>query len=119
MDFLIAGSKVATPKELTVSIQTLDSGSSGRNANGDMVRDILGRKTKLDAKWGPLNTSEVSLILRLIDAAFFTVRYLDPQEGGLITKSFYCGDSSTPVYSWNAKFSKMMWQGLSVPFIEM
>ena len=49
MDFLIAGSKVATPKELTVSIQTLDSGSSGRNANGDMVRDILGRKTKLDA----------------------------------------------------------------------
>nr|DAO72898.1 MAG TPA: protein of unknown function (DUF3903) [Caudoviricetes sp.] len=27
MDFLIAGSKVATPKELTVSIQTLDSGS--------------------------------------------------------------------------------------------
>lgn len=52
MDFLIAGSKVATPKELTVSIQTLDSGSSGRNANGDMVRDILGRKTKLDANGG-------------------------------------------------------------------
>lgn len=119
MEFLLSGSIVATPKELTVSIQTLDSGSSGRNANGDMVRDIIGRKTKLDAKWGPLNTSEVSLILRLIDAASFSIRYFDPQEGGLITRTFYCGDRSIPVYSWNAKLSKMMWQGLTVPFIEM
>ncbi len=118
MDFLIAGNKVKIPNELTVSVQTLDSGSSGRNANGDMVRDIIGRKTKLDVKWGPLNTAEVSLILRLIDAAFVTVRYLDPQEGGLITKTFYCGDRSIPVYSWNSKYLAMMWQGLNVPFIE-
>lgn len=118
MDFIISGSKVATPKELSVSIQTLDSGSSGRNANGEMVRDILGSKTKLDVKWGPLDTSEVSLILRLFDSAFFTVRYLDPKEAGLITKTFYCGDRTVPVYSWNAKFSKMMWQGLSVSLIE-
>ena len=108
-----------TPKELTVSIQTLDSGSSGRNANGDMVRDIIGRKTKLEAKWGPLNTSEVSLILRLINSSSFSIRYLDPQEGGMITKNFYCGDRSVPVYSWNPKLEKMMWQGLSVPLIEM
>ena len=118
MDFLISGSNVVTPKELSVSIQTLDSGSGGRNANGDMVRDILGRKTKLDVKWGPLEISEVSLILRLIDSAFFTVRYFDPQEAGLITKTFYCGDRVVPVYSWNEKFSKMMWQGLSVSLIE-
>lgn len=118
MDFLISGSKVATRKELSVSIQTLDSGSSGRNANGDMVRDILGKKTKLDLKWGPLDTAKVSLILRLIDSPFFSVRYLDPQEGGLITKTFYCGDRSIPVYSWNEKFSNMMWQGLTVSLIE-
>ena len=118
MDFLISGSNVVTSKELSVSIQTLDSGSSGRNANGDMVRDILGRKTKLDVKWGPLEISEVSLILRLIDSAFFTVRYFDPQEAGLITKTFYCGDRVVPVYSWNEKFSKKMWQGLSVSLIE-
>lgn len=118
MEFIIAGNKVKMPKEISVSIQTLDSGSSGRNANGDMVRDILAKKTKIDAKWGPLNTSEVSLILRAIDSAFFDIRYFDPQEGGLITKSFYCGDRSIPVYSWNNKFSTMMWQGLSVPFIE-
>lgn len=118
MEFIIAGNKVKMPKEISVSIQTLDSGSSGRNANGDMVRDILAKKTKIDAKWGPLNTSEVSLILRLIDSSFFTIRYFDPQEAGLITKTFYCGDRTAPVYSWNEKYLEMMWQGLSVPFIE-
>ncbi|MBD9846478.1 hypothetical protein IHP33_12180 [Enterococcus faecalis] len=119
MEFLIDNNKVKMPKELSVNIQTLDSGSSGRNANGTMVRDIIAKKTKLDVKWGPLSTSEVSLILRLIDRSSFSIRYFDPQEGGMITKKFYCGDRSTPVYSWNDIFSAMMWQGLSVPFIEM
>lgn len=119
MEFLIDGNKVKTPKELSVSIQTLDSGSSGRNANGTMVRDIIAKKTKLDVKWGPLNISEVSLILRLIDRPSFSIRYFDPQEGGMLTKQFYCGDRSAPVYSWNDRYSKLMWQGLTVPFIEM
>lgn len=118
MEFLIAGSKVKIPKEMVVGIQTLDSSSTGRNANGDMVRDVLGKKTKLDIVWGPLNTSEVSLILRLIDPSFFTVRYMDPQEGKLITKTFYCGDRSIPVYSWHPNFEASMWNGLTVSFIE-
>ena len=40
------GVTVKTPKEFSVSISTIDADSSGRNANGEMVRDVIAQKTK-------------------------------------------------------------------------
>ena len=42
------GVTVKTPKEFSVSISTIDADSSGRNANGEMVRDVIAQKTKLN-----------------------------------------------------------------------
>lgn len=58
------GVTVKTPKEFSVSISTIDADSSGRNENGEMVRDVIAQKTKLNIKWGPLSDSEVSDILQ-------------------------------------------------------
>ena len=61
------GVTVKTPKEFSVSISTIDADSSGRNENGEMVRDVIAQKTKLNIKWGPLSDSEVSDILQRIN----------------------------------------------------
>lgn len=37
----INGVTVKTPKEFSVDISTIDADSSGRNANGEMVRDVI------------------------------------------------------------------------------
>lgn len=114
----IGGTTVNPPKSFSVGLQTIDSDTSGRNASGNMVRDIITEKVKLECEWGPLSDSETSFILKKVKSAFFAVTYPDPEVGGMVTKTFYVGDRSTPSYSWNDKFKEMKWEGLSMNFIE-
>lgn len=67
----IAGAVVKTPKSFVVGLQDIDNDSSGRNANGKMVRDVIAKKVKLDIEWGPLSDSEASTILSRINGSFF------------------------------------------------
>lgn len=113
----IGGSSVKPPRNFTATVQTIDADSSGRNANGDMIRDVITRKIKLDCEWGPLSDSEISLLLNAVEPTFFSVTYPDPKDG-MVTKIFYVGDRSAPSYSWNNKYSALKWEGLSMNFIE-
>lgn len=112
------GTTVKTPKEFSVSISDIDADSSGRNANGEMVRDVIAQKTKISIKWGPLSDVEISNILQKINKPFFVVVYPDPQIGRQRSKTFYAGDSTMPSYSWNDKFQAMKWENLSINLIE-
>ncbi|ODJ54791.1 DUF6711 family protein [Brochothrix thermosphacta] len=114
----IAGAVVKTPKSFVVGLQDIDNDSSGRNANGKMVRDVIAKKVKLDIEWGPLSDSEASAILSRINGSFFSVNYPDPLAGGQVTKTFYAGDRTIPSYSWNDKYKSMKWEGVTVNFIE-
>ncbi|WP_430599368.1 DUF6711 family protein [Enterococcus sp. DIV0179] len=111
----VNGTNVKTPKKFVVGIQAID-GESGRNANGDMIRDYITTKRKLDLEWPPLTDSEISTLLKSVMSPFFQVTYPDPMEGKIITKTFYVGDRNSPTYSWNDKLPK--WEGLSMNFIE-
>lgn len=113
----INGATVKSPQELQVTLQTIDADSTGRNANGDMVRDIIAKKIKLDCNWGPLSNIEIQTLLNAVDGSFFSVTYPDPQKG-MTTKTFYVGDRTAPIYSFNPKFNKIMWQNLAMNFIE-
>ncbi|MGL9969422.1 DUF6711 family protein [Enterococcus sp. DIV1420a] len=114
----INGISVRYPKEFAVGLQTIDADSSGRNANGEMVRDVIAEKTKLTMKWGPLSDSEVSSLLQSVKSSFFQVEYPDPVIGRQRIKVFYVGDRTAPSYSWNSKFEELKWEGLSMDFIE-
>lgn len=112
----INGVSVKTPKSLKVLVQDVD-GQSTRNAAGRMVRDRIAVKRKLECEWGPLSQSEIATLYNAMSGAFFNVMYTDPQNGQT-SKVFYAGDRSSPIYSFNPKFQQMMWQGLSVNFVE-
>lgn len=114
----INGVSVKAPKEFNYGLQTIDSDSSGRNAKGNMVRDVITEKVKLECTWGPLSMAEIASILSRVDASFFSVTYPDAKTGGMTTKTFYVGDRSAPSYSWNDAFKAIEWSGLSMNFIE-
>lgn len=114
----INGVSVKTPQKCTVGLQTIDADSSGRNAKGKMVRDVITQKVKIELEWGSLSDSEISIILTKVKANFFSVTYPDPEVGGMATKTFYVGDRTAPSYSWHDKYKAMKWQGLSMNFIE-
>ena len=77
---IINGVAVKPPKSFQVDIQDID-GETGRNANGDMVRDRITTKRKLDCEWGMLTQDEMSQLLNAVSPEFFTVSYPDPMLG--------------------------------------
>ena len=67
----INGVVVKTPKTFSVDISDID-GETNRNANGDMNRDRITTKRKLNCAWGPLKNEEISIQISL---PFFNFSY--------------------------------------------
>ena len=110
----INGVKVATPKTYEPTISDLD-GESNRNANGELVRDRIAVKRKLNLEWGPLTQNEIQILLSAVSSVFFTVTFPDPQLG-MVTKTMYVGDRTAPAYQYIN--GEVKWQGLKMNFIE-
>lgn len=113
-ELLLNGIHVKPPKSFSVSINDVD-GETGRNANGDMVRDRITTKRKIELEWGMLTQDECSAILNAVSPVFFDVSYPDPILGQT-TKTVYVGDRSAPRYSFVEKFKP--WSGLKMNLIE-
>lgn len=113
-NLVINGVTVVPPKSFQVSVNDID-GETGRNANGDMVRDRITTKRKLDCEWGMLTQSEMVQIQTAVSAVFFPVSYPDPVLGQT-TKTFYVGDRSAPAYSFTERLKP--WNGLKFNLIE-
>ena len=110
---------IADPQTLTWDIYDLDSeDGTGRNQEGEMFRDRVAIKRKLNCTWGPLEPYEMSALLKAMDNVFFTVRYPDAHDGAYREGTFYVGDRSVPMYMWNNEKQKFLWEGLSANFIE-
>lgn len=104
---------ILTPSKMTVIVSDID-GESGRNAKGELVRDRLTTKQRLDLEWQGLTTDQISSILSKITDSFFTVSYMNPLTGTVDTKTMYVGDRTAPVYNETLG----IWEELSLAFIE-
>ena len=111
----VNGVAIATPKVYEPSIEDLD-GETNRNANGDLIRDRIAVKRKLNCEWPPLTFDECSKLLNAVSDVFFNVYYPDPMTGNFETKRMYVGDRSVPALYM--KDGKMLWKGLKMNFIE-
>lgn len=100
-------------KPYKVSLQDLDSDSSVRNVKGEMMRDRIAVKRKIELEFGPLQSNDIKAILGAIAGVFFSVTFIDPLEGQ-ITKQMYCGDRTAALYSSNTE----LWTGLKFNLIE-
>lgn len=114
----IDGIAMPEPNKFEWGEQDLDSEKTTRNAAGNMTRDVIAKKSKISLGWPSLDMDEISKILKAIDKPFFTITAPNPKAGGIVTKTFYAGDRTAPAYSFNSKFAKMMWSGLSFDVIE-
>ncbi|MEW8993116.1 DUF6711 family protein [Clostridium sp.] len=110
----VNGVAIAAPKAYEVTIQDLD-GESNRNASGNMIRDRIAVKRKINLEWQPLNQGEISTLLNAVSSVFFTVTFPDPQQG-MVTKTMYVGDRTAPAYMYIN--GQVKWSGLKMNFIE-
>ena len=112
----INGVEISTPKSFSLDIMDID-GETNRNLNGDLLRDRIATKRKIECEWPPLTQSEISTLLKAVSSVFFTVTFPDP-ELGMITKTMYVGDRTAPAYFYDTKTKEVKWQGLKMNFIE-
>lgn len=70
----INGVAIATPKIYEATVSDLD-GESNRNAAGQLIRDRIAVKRKLNLEWGPLSQSEIAPILNAVSGVFLRLLF--------------------------------------------
>jgi hypothetical protein len=110
----INNNKIPTPSSFKVGIE--DISNAERNAAGKMLIDRIATKRKLELGWKTLKPDELSFVLQLVNNTTFFVKYPDPMTGGLVTKIFYSGPRSVPIYSYGN--GNPVWTDISFNLIE-
>lgn len=101
----------------TCTVSDVDSAQSGRNQNGEMVRDRVSVKIKWQLSFPPLFPTLMSRLLTAVSASSFNFTYPDPRTGTTSTGKFYVGDRTAPVYS--EMNGLPFWENVSFNIIEM
>lgn len=112
----VNGVTIKAPKKMSVTTSDVD-GETTRNALGNLIRDRIAVKRKIELEFPPMTQSEMSTLLTAVQNTFFSVTYLDPKDG-VVTKTMYVGDRSSPMYRYGNGSSDVLWEGLSMNFIE-
>mgnify|MGYP007016823685 CR=1 FL=1 len=104
------------PSKLTWDKDDIDSEETTRNQLGDLFRDRVASKRKIECSWPPLPPSKCSTLLKAVKDQFFQITYPDAEEGTNRTMTAYVGTRSAPMYS--CIDSEPLWEGLNMNFIE-
>ena len=94
----------------------VDGEGAGRDLSGDLRRNRVATKRRLDVTCRPLKSEEVSIVLSSIMPEWVNVRYFDPQEGQVVTRVMY-SNNNPATYIMN-KGTTEYWGGITFPLIE-
>lgn len=110
----VDGVAVPCPSSYTYNLEDTSAADAGRTEDGVMHKKRIGQVVGLDLAWQNIPTSAVSQILQAFNPEYITVVYLDAMQGTTVTKIFYVGNRSAPMY--NAR--KGLWSNVSFKIIE-
>lgn len=94
----------------------VDGADAGRDLNGDLRRDRVATKVRLDITCRPLRSHEAQRVLTAIMPEWVSVEYTDPQAG-LVTKMMYANDNPA-TYMMMKPDGTEWWNGITFPLIE-
>lgn len=106
------------PNKYEVQVSDVDrEDGSGRNQNGDMLRDRAGVKKKVILAFTAIPQSKAEKLLKAIKAEFFPVTYLDP-ELGKRTMTAYVGDRNCQMFKYDRAKKEWIWDNITFNLIE-
>ena len=94
----------------------LDAEGTGRDLNGDMIRDRTTSKVTLKVTTIPLTTVQISALLQAIYPQTASITYTDPQQGTTVTKTMYV--AKVPATCQRQYGTTQLWDGVSFSHIE-
>ena len=95
----------------------VDGDSAGRDLTGELHRDRVATKIRLDITLKPLLLSEISTVLTAIMPEWVTVKYTDPQVGGVVTKTMYSNNNPAS-FCIRQPDGREYWNSATFPLIE-
>lgn len=97
----VNGVWIPDPSVLQWGLQSVSDQNAGRTTDGKMHVNLITRKRKLELQWNGVDFATASEILRAVNPETFNVTYLDALTNTRLTKEFYVGDRTAPVYSYS------------------
>lgn len=110
----VDGKPVKCPAHYQWMLEDVSAPDAGRTEDTEMQKMMLGQVVALNLKWDYLNTADVSAILKAFQSEYYNVTYLDPLLGDFVTKEFYTGNRTVPLYNT----SLGLWENVSFKIIE-
>lgn len=104
-------------KSLKIGYETLVSDSSGRNANGDSVIDIINTKVKLKVVFRPMDDSDMERLLSTFEAYVIDVTYRDAKSNNNRTITCYTGTPEPDYYC--ILDNRVFYNEMDLNFIEL
>lgn len=95
----------------------VDGDGAGRDLSGEMRRNRVATKVRLDVTCRLLKASELSTVLTAIMPEYMSVTYYDPQVGGVVTKTMYANNHPAS-YQIKHPDGTEWWSGVTFPLIE-
>lgn len=96
----VDGIPILPPSGWELKCNDMSKPSAGRDENGEMHKERIGRAIRIDLTWSALSAIELQEILDVFRSEYFTVIYRDPEaRTGWNEAVFYAGDISYRMYS--------------------
>lgn len=110
----VDGATVRCPSVYKYGLQDVSDPNAGRTEDILMHKNRVAQKVKLELEWWGLTDAEVSAVLQAFDPEYITVKYKDAKAGSYLTKVFYVGDRTAPMY--NATLG--LWENVKFNIVE-
>lgn len=110
----IDGREIPTPSDYLPGIMDIDKAE--RNARGDMIKERITTKRKIELAWKHLSKEDLSKVFTAVSPNFFQVEYLDPQTNSRQTGTFYAGDRNVGALDYIG--GNIRWKDIKFSIIE-
>lgn len=109
----VDGVAVACPSKYVYKLEDSSASNAGRTDDTMMHKLRNGQELAVELQWDYVSTEVGSHILRAFNPEYINVKYLDLLIGGYVTKRFYVGNRSAPMY--NAELG--LWESISFKIV--
>lgn len=110
------GVDLPTPTSYTLDFEEISKAE--RNANGNMIKEVIAYKYKLNVTWKMLSQVELTKLMNVKRKSSFTLEFVDMDTGSTRTGQFYAGTPSANAIEYkNGRVEN--WLDVKMNFIEM
>lgn len=95
----VNGAYIPTPSKYQYDLQDVSAPNSGRTEDALMHKQRIAQKVKIELEWAYPTDAEVAEILTAFQPEYLDINYKDALQDAYITKTFYVGDRSAPLYN--------------------